>query len=57
MKRYHIFRDGTMIAAMETREEALEYIRIKQARETHYIKPSFSIIYGEEEFIGYNIGV
>ena len=54
MKRFHIFKDGTSIGAASSREEALEMIRSRQKRETHYmLKSEYSIIYGEEEFIGY----
>jgi hypothetical protein len=52
--RYHIFKDGQLIGSTATREEAIDMIRTKQARETHFmLKPEFSIIYGQEEFIPY----
>ena len=54
MTRYYIFRDGQQEASTVTREEAIYLIRQYQAQETHYmLKPSFSIIAGEEEFIPY----
>ena len=54
MSRYYIFRDGTMIGATSTREEAVEMIRQKQKRETHpLLRAEFSIIFGKEEFINY----
>lgn len=52
--RYYIFKDGTMIGSTPTREEAIEMIRARQARETHFmLKAEFSMICGEEEFIPY----
>lgn len=54
MSRYYIFKDGQMVGATSTREEAVEKIRQKQKRETHpLLRAEFSIIYGEEEFINY----
>ena len=53
MKRYHVFRDGQLIGSMPTKEEAIELIRRRQTRETHYIKSNYSYIYGEEVFIKY----
>lgn len=54
MKRFYIFKDGTMIGATPTREEAIEMIRQHQKRETHrYLRSEFSIIEGIEEFINY----
>jgi hypothetical protein len=43
-----------MTAATATKEEAIDLIRMKQAKETHPIlRSEFSIIKGEEEFIPY----
>ena len=54
MKRFYVFKDGTMQASMSTKEEAIDLIRQRQKRETHPILPSeYSIIAGEEEFIPY----
>ena len=54
MNRYYIFKDGTQIGSTETRDEAIDIIRQRQKRETHYLlKSEFSIIYGCEEFIHY----
>ena len=54
MRRYYIFKDGTQIGSTETRDEAVDIIRQRQKRETHYLlKSEFSIIYGCEEFIHY----
>ena len=54
MRRYYIFKDGTQIGSTETRDEAVDMIRRRQKRETHYLLSSeFSIIYGCEEFIHY----
>ena len=55
MERYYIFKDGTMIGAAPTKEEAIEMIRAHQKRETHFmLRAEFSIIRGVEEFIHYN---
>ena len=52
--RFYIFKDGNQIASTATRESAVELIREYQKYETHYmLRSSFSIIYGAEEFIGY----
>ena len=54
MERYYIFKDGRMVGADPTREEAVEHIRRLQKREAHYmLKSEFSIIKGEQEFIHY----
>ena len=54
MRRYYIFKDGTQIGSTETRDEAVDMIRRRQKRETHYLlRSEFSIIYGCEEFIHY----
>lgn len=52
--RFYIFKDGNQIASTATREAAVELIREYQKFETHYmLRSEFSIIYGTEEFIGY----
>ena len=52
VNRYYIFKDGTQIGVTATREDAIDMIRRRQKRETHYLlKSEFSIIYGCEEFI------
>ena len=54
MKRFYVFKDGTMQGSMSTKEEAVELIRQRQKRETHPIlRSEYSIIAGEEEFIPY----
>lgn len=54
MKRFYVFRDGTMEGSAASREAALDMIRQLQKRETHpFLRSSFSMIEGEEEFIPY----
>ena len=54
MKRFYVFKDGVQKGSMETREEAVEMIRLWQSRETHpCLRSEFSMIEGEEEFIPY----
>ena len=54
MHRLYLFKDGVQKGSMETREEALEMIRLWQSRETHpFLRAQFSIIEGEEESIPY----
>lgn len=54
MKRFYIFKDGTMQGSTPTKEEAIELIRLRQKRETHPIlRSEYSIIAGEEEYIPY----
>ena len=54
MKRFYVFKDGTMQASMSTKEEAIDLIRQRQKRETHPIlRSEYRIIAGEEEFIPY----
>ena len=54
MKRFYLFKDGVQKGSMETREDAVEMIRLWQSRETHpFLRAQFSIIEGEEEFIPY----
>ena len=54
MHRLYLFKDGVQKGSMETREEALEMIRLWQSRETHpFLRAQFSIIEGDEEFIPY----
>ena len=43
-----------MIGAAPSKEEAIEMIRVRQAREDHFmLKSEFSIIKGVQEFIKY----
>ena len=54
MKRFYVFKDGVQQGSMPTKEEAIEWVRQHQKRETHPIlRSEFSIIAGEEEFIPY----
>lgn len=54
MKRFYIFKDGTQQASTATKENAIDMIRQYQKQETHpFLKATFSIIEGEEEFIPY----
>lgn len=44
VNRYYIFKDGTQIGVTATREDAIDMIRRRQKRETHYLlKSEFSI--------------
>lgn len=54
MKRFYVFKDGTMQGSTATRELAIDMIRQYQQLETHpLLRAEFSIIAGEEEFIPY----
>ena len=54
MPRFYMYKDGMQKGSMETREEALEMIRLWQSRETHpFLRSQFSIIEGEEEVVPY----
>lgn len=54
MKRFYVFKDGTMEGSAATKKAALELIRSYQKLETHpFLRASFSIIEGEEEFVPY----
>lgn len=56
MKRYHVLKDGQIIASAATRENALAVIRQEQEQEKkahQWLHASFSMIYGEEEYIEY----
>ena len=54
MHRLYLFKDGVQKGSMETREEALEMIRLWQSRETHpFLRAQVSIMEGEEEVIPY----
>ena len=54
MKRFYIFKDGTMQSSTATKELAIDLIRQYQKLETHpLLRSQFSIIAGEEEFIPY----
>ena len=53
MKRYYIIKDGTLIGAAPTREDAIDMIEQKKKRDPQHflLKPEYWIIYGEEQFI------
>ena len=54
MRRFYMFKAGMQKGSMETREEALEMIRLWQSRETHpFLRSQFSIIEGQEEVVPY----
>lgn len=54
MKGFHILKDQCLVGWTATREAAIDMIRQQQAKETHYLlRANFSVIEGEEEFIGY----
>ena len=54
MKRFYIFKDGTMQGSTATRNQAIDLIRLYQKQETHpLLKSEFSLIEGEVEFIPY----
>ena len=54
MKRFYVFKDGTMQGSTATRELAIDLIRQYQKLETHpFLRAEFSMIEGEEEFIPY----
>lgn len=54
MKRFYIFKDGTMQGSTATRNQAIDLIRLYQEQETHpLLRAEFSVIAGEEEFIPY----
>ena len=54
MKRFYVFKDGTMQGSTATKESAVDLIRQYQKMETHpFLRAGFSIITGEEEFIPY----
>ena len=40
VNRYYIFKDCTQIGSTETRDEAIDIIRQRQKRETHYLLKS-----------------
>lgn len=45
MKRFYVFRDGTMEGSAASRVAALDMIRQLQKRETHpFLRSSFSMI-------------
>ena len=57
MKRYYIFKDGTLQGSAAAYESAIAMVRAYQKQETHPIlKAEFSIIYGEEQIIPYKEG-
>lgn len=51
IERYHIIKDGTIIASVETRDEAVEKIEMYRSREKHWLKSEYWLIRGTEEFI------
>ena len=54
MARYHVFKDGMIIASTATKEAAIDLIRQYQAMETHFVlRANFSFIKGEEELVPY----
>ena len=54
MKRFYVFKDGTMQGSTATKKLAIDMIRQYQKLETHpFLRAQFSIIEGEEEFIPY----
>ena len=54
MKRFYVFKDGTMQGSAATRALAIDLIRQYQKLEIHpLLKAQFSMIEGEEEFISY----
>ena len=54
MKRFYVFKDGTMQGSAATRALAIDLIRQYQKLETHpFLRAQFSMIEGEEEFIPY----
>ena len=54
MKRFYVFRDGTMEGSAASRVAALDMIRQLQKRETHpFLRSSFSMIEGECGETGY----
>lgn len=54
MVRFHILKDGKVVADTFKRDTAIEMIRDYQKKETHpFLRANFSVIEGEEEFIPY----
>ena len=54
MERFHVLKDSKIIGSAVTHDQAVFMIRQMQQYETHYmLRAEFSIIYGEEELIGY----
>lgn len=57
MERYHIIKDGQIIASTATKEAAIALIREYQKTETHYLlRSEYSYIKGEEVFVKYRKG-
>lgn len=51
---FYIFKDGTMQGSAANKENAMDLIRVYQAKEIHpFLRAEFSIIEGKEEFIPY----
>ena len=54
MIRFYIFKDGVLQSSTAAKETAIDLIRQYQKQETHpFLRPEFSIIKGEEEFVPY----
>lgn len=49
--KYWIIKDGTLVGSTPTREQALIFIEQEQKFDTHWLKPQYWIIKGEEEFL------
>ena len=57
MERYHILKDGQIVASTATKKDAIALIREYQKTETHYLlRSSYSYIKGEEVFVNYRKG-
>lgn len=53
LKRFYIFKDGTMQSSTATKELAIDLIRQYQQLETHpFLRSEFSVIAGEEDLPG-----
>lgn len=54
IKRYFIVKDGKIEGSTADYETALDMVRTKQARETHYLlRASYTIIEGIENPVAY----
>ena len=49
--RFYIIKDGTIIGSTATKEQAIVFIDTEKKFDTHWLKPNYWIIKGEEEFI------
>ena len=55
MSRYHVMKDFQIVASTSSKEEAIEMVRMYQARETHYmLRSDYSIICGQIELVPYD---